>query len=528
MGEESVLTRRRRARAAATASPAADAPRPALLLGSVAVIATCGLLYELIAGTLASYLLGDSVTQFSTVIGVYLFSMGVGSWLSRYLGGPLLRWFIRLEILVGLVGGASAPLLFGLFAHVGSFRVLLYGLVGLLGALVGLEIPLLLRILQGRLAFKELVARVFTFDYVGSLLAAVIFPLVLVPRLGLVRTALLFGALNVVVAGVSLLSFDETKPYRKRYLATIIGSLLALGAGVIMAERIQRYAEGEVFQDTVIYAQSTPYQRLVLTGNHRGELRLFLNGNLQFSSADEYRYHETLVHPALQDRPQAHDVLVLGGGDGLAVREILKYPQVQRIRLIDLDPAMTRLFRSNQLLRELNHNSLHSHKLEIKNADAYAWLRQDTARYDVVFVDFPDPGNYSIGKLYTTAFYQTLRQRLRPGGLVVVQATSPYVARHAYWCVVHTLAASGFSPVPYHTYVPSFGEWGYVLAQAQPGTWRPTGGPLPAGLRYATPHVISQMRSFPPDMSEVPTDVNQLNNQALVRYFEEEWGPYGQ
>jgi spermidine synthase len=212
-------------------------------------------------------------------------------------------------------------------------------------------------------------------------------------------------------------------------------------------------------------------------------------------------------------------VLVLGGGDGLAVREILKYPQVQHIRLIDLDPAMTKLFRSNQLLRELNHNSLHSPKLEIHNADAYAWLRQDTARYDVVFVDFPDPGNYSIGKLYSTAFYQTLRQRLRPGGLVVVQATSPYVARQAYWCVVHTLGASGFSTVPYHA---------YVLAQAQPGSWRPAGGGLPAGLRYLTPAVIGQLRSFPPDMAEVPTEVNQLNNQALVRYFEEEWGPYGQ
>jgi len=526
MGEASVLTRRRRAQAAAAAPE--QAPRPALLLGSVAVIATCGLLYELIAGTLASYLLGDSVTQFSTVIGVYLFSMGVGSWLSRYLGGPLLRWFIRLELLVGLVGGASAPLLFGLFAHVSSFRVLLYGLVGLLGTLVGLEIPLLLRILQGRLAFKELVARVFTFDYVGSLLAAVIFPLVLVPRLGLVRTALLFGALNVVVAGVSLLSFEETRPYRRRYLAAIALALLALGAGVVGAERIQRYAEGEVFQDTVIYAQSTPYQRLVLTGNHRGELRLFLNGNLQFSSADEYRYHEALVHPAMQDRPRASRILVLGGGDGLAVRELLKYPQVRQIQLVDLDPAMTKLFRSNQLLRELNHNSLHSPKLIITNADAYAWLRQDTAHYDVVLVDFPDPGNYSIGKLYSTAFYQTLRQRLRPGGLVVVQATSPYVARRAYWCVVHTLAASGFSPVPYHAYVPSFGEWGYVLAQAQPGTWRPDGGPLPAGLRFATPLVISQLRSFPPDMAEVPTEINQLNNQALVRYFEEEWGPYGQ
>jgi spermidine synthase len=189
---------------------------------------------------------------------------------------------------------------------------------------------------------------------------------------------------------------------------------------------------------------------------------------------------------------------------------------------------MTKLFRSNQLLRELNHNSLHSPKLEIHNADAYAWLRQDTARYDVVLVDFPDPGNYSIGKLYSTAFYQTLRQRLRPGGLVVVQATSPYVARQAYWCVVHTLAASGFATVPYHAYVPSFGEWGYVLAQAQPGSWRPNGDALPPGLRFATPQTIGQMRAFPPDMREVPTEVNQLNNQALVRYFEEEWGPYGQ
>src|SRR5689334_11448488 len=143
-----------------------------LLLASVFAIATCGLIYELIAGTLASYLLGDSVTQFSTIIGAYLFSMGIGSWLSRYLGGPLLKWFIRLEILVGLVGGFSAPLLFVLFEYVTSFRLMLYGLVGLTGILVGLEIPLLMRILENRYEFKDLVSRVFTVDYIGALLAS--------------------------------------------------------------------------------------------------------------------------------------------------------------------------------------------------------------------------------------------------------------------------------------------------------------------------------------------------------------------
>jgi spermidine synthase len=184
------------------AAPAA--PPPLLLLAAVGVIATCGLIYELIAGTLASYLLGDSVTQFSTIIGAYLFAMGIGSWLSKFLDEPLLKWFIRLEILVGIVGGCMAPVLFVLFEYVTSFRLILYSLVGLTGVLVGLEIPLLMRILEHRYAFKDLVARVFTFDYIGALLASLVFPLVLVPQLGLIRTSLLFGALNLVVAAVVL------------------------------------------------------------------------------------------------------------------------------------------------------------------------------------------------------------------------------------------------------------------------------------------------------------------------------------
>lgn len=497
---------------------------PALLLGSVFVIATCGLIYELIAGTLASYLLGDSVTQFSTIIGAYLFSMGIGSWLSRFLDAPLLKWFIRLEILVGLVGGLSAPLLFVLFEYVTSFRLILYTLVGLTGILVGLEIPLLMRILENRFEFKELVSRVFTFDYIGALLASLIFPLVLVPQLGLIRTSLFFGALNVAVAGLLLYRFRETRPYRRSFTAVVAGALLVLGVGFAFAERVQVYTESLAFQDQVIYSKSTPYQRIVLTKNQR-ELRLFLNGNLQFSSADEYRYHEALVHPAMQALPRARRVLVLGGGDGLAVRELLKYPQLQQIRLVDLDAGMTRLFQHNEQLLKLNQHSLLNPKVQVINGDAYRWVRQDTTRYDLLVVDFPDPSNYSIGKLYSAAFYQELDHLLAPGGLLVVQSTSPYVARQSFWCISHTLQAAGFHTIPYHLYVPSFGEWGYVLA-GRNGHWRGDAGPLPQGLRYITPQSIRQMLVFPPDMAEVPTEVNQLNNQALVRYFEEDWGPY--
>ncbi|ARK13591.2 polyamine aminopropyltransferase [Fibrella sp. ES10-3-2-2] len=503
-----------------------ESSRQWLLLLSVFVIATCGLIYELIAGTLASYLLGDSVTQFSTIIGTYLFAMGVGSWLSNRLDGNLLRWFVRIEILVGLVGGFSAPLLFVLFEYVVSFRVVLYTLVGLTGVLVGLEIPLLMRILEHRVAFRDLVSRVFTFDYIGALLASLIFPLVLVPMLGLVRTSLLFGLLNVGVAVWLLLRFPETRPFRRGLLSAAGLAALALLAGFAGAERIMSFAEAATYQSSVIYSKSTPYQRIVLTRNAR-DLRLFLNGNLQFSSADEYRYHEALVHPAMQANPMATRVLVLGGGDGLAVRELLRYPQLTNIKLVDLDPGMTRLFQENTLLTSLNKRSLLSPKVQVINADAYGWVRADTARYDVVIVDFPDPSNYSIGKLYSTAFYRELARRLAPGGVVVVQSTSPFLARRSFWCVVHTMQAEGFQTLPYHVYVPSFGEWGFVLASLT-DTPRPRTRNVPADLRFFDANSLRRLRDFPPDMADVPTDLNKLNNQALVQYFEEDWGDAGQ
>ena len=490
-----------------------------LLLASVFVIATCGLIYELVAGTLASYLLGDSVTQFSTVIGVYLFAMGVGSWLSGFVRRNEARLFVHVQLLVGLVGGGSAALLFALFPHVDAFRPALYGMILLVGTLVGLEIPLLLRILKDRLAFNDLVAKVFTFDYVGALLASLLFPLVLVPRLGLIRASCLFGVFNVLVA----LMTAHVLPLRGRWAVATrwagVVLVAVLLAGMAYSGRILSWSEAQMYADPVVHAVSTPYQRIVLTRG-AGDLRLHLNGNLQFSSRDEYRYHEALVHPGLSRLPRARRVLVLGGGDGLAIREVLRHPGVETVTLVDLDPAMTRLFGSQPMLRELNGGSLDSGKVTVLNEDAFAWLERPQGTYDFVVVDFPDPSSFGLGKLYTTTFYRRLGRVLAADGAFVVQCTSPWAARRAFWCIDATLRACGFETEPYHAYVPSFGEWGFILASRGGMEDAPR---LPEGLRFVTAGTLRTMREFPPDMARVPTEPNQLNNQALVRYFEEDW-----
>ncbi len=493
-----------------------------LLLASVFAVATCGLIYELICGTLASYLLGDSVMQFSTVIGVYLFAMGIGSYLSRFVQRNVLRLFIQVEYLIGLVGGSAAAVLFLLFAQVNSFRVLLYGLILLIGTMVGLEIPLMLRILKGRLEFKDLVSKVFTFDYIGALAASLLFPLVLVPHLGLVRSGFLFGIINVLVGMAAVEVLRQELPGARGLRVAGWSTLAFLIFGLGWSGRILEWSESSQYVDDVIYAHSSSYQRLVLTRSGE-DLRLYLNGNLQFSSRDEYRYHETLVHPGLARLPNARNVLIVGGGDGLAAREVLRYSNIQHVTLVDLDPAVTGLFAQQKNLAELNGQSLTSPKVRVINADAFTWLREQHEVFDFIVADFPDPSNFSVGKLYTTAFFHLARKALARDGAMVIQCTSPFVARKSFWCVDATLQSVGLQTEPYHAYVPSFGEWGFILASHQPlsGPWA-----LPRDLRYLTADTVALLFQFPPDMDRVETEVNRLNNQALVRYFEAEWAHY--
>jgi spermidine synthase len=505
--------------------------RAPLLFLNVFVIATCGLIYELLAGTLSSYVLGDSVTQFSIIIGIYLFAMGVGSWLSRFVDKHLAERFIEIELSVAVVGGFSAPLLFLSFAHLSYFGIVLYAIVFIIGVLVGLEIPLLMRILKDELDFKDLVSRVLAFDYIGALVASLLFPIFLVPKLGLNRTSLLFGMVNAAVGmwGTWLLL-----PLLKRNITVlrikgaVIVALLAIA--FIKADKLTSLAEDALFVDNIIFARSSPYQRIVVTKGKTG-YALFLNGNLQFNSFDEYRYHEALVHPAFaafQGEPKR--VLVLGGGDGLALREIEKYPSVEFIELVDLDPEMTKISYSVPALGDLNHHSFDDPRVHVTNADAFVWLDQvQTEPFDIAIVDFPDPNNFALGKLYTTRFYNLLKTKLKADSSVVIQTTSPLVARQSFWCIVKTLESVGFSVRPFQTTVPSFGIWGFALAKLETFD-QPSKPPTGVELKFLNDNSFASMFEFPTDVSRPDEDIeiNRLDNQALVRYYETEWRRFEQ
>ncbi len=492
-----------------------------LLFLNVLIIATCGLVYELLAGTLASYVLGDSVTQFSLIIGLYLSAMGVGAWLSNYVEERLARTFIEVELGVALLGGLSAPLLFFGFGRLSNFHVLLYSVVFAIGVLVGLELPLLMRILRNNMEFKDLVARVLAFDYLGALVASLLFPLLLVPRLGLVRTSLVFGLLN---AAVGLWGTWLLRPQLARGVLGLrvrcVAVLALLAVGVVYAERLTSLAEDNLYADEIVYARTSPYQRIVLTRSRAG-FQLFLSGNLQFSSADEYRYHEALVHPALLLAGAPKRVLILGGGDGLAAREVLRYPSVERVTLVDLDPAMTQLSERFPPLGELNGGALRDPRVEVVNEDAMLWLETPREKYDAVLIDFPDPNNFALGKLYTTRFYRLLRGQLTPEAAIGVQCTSPLFARSAYWCIVRTMEAAGLHVRPYHVAVPSFGVWGFALARATP--FELPAGDLPRDLKFLDAQSLAAMFTLSPDLGRVPVEINRLDNQALVRYYDREW-----
>jgi len=532
------------ARAAAGARPVEVA-----LLASVFVIAACGLVYELTAAALSSYLLGDSVLQFSTVIGTYLFAMGVGSWLSRYFERQLPAHFLRIELLVALIGGALPAILFIANAWVpGAFRLLLYGLVMVVGTLVGLEIPLVMRILKRDVALKDLVSQVLTFDYLGALAVSIAFPLLLVPQLGMIRTGLLFGFMNAAVAVWALWLFRHELRRVGSHAVACVLTLGVIGAAFVGADHITTVAEDKFYQDRIVFSATSPYQRIVVTRGQLGH-RLFLNGNLQFAERDEYRYHEALVHPAMAAQGAPKRVAVLGGGDGMAVREILKYPSVEQVTLVELDPNMTKLFTEHETLAALNGGSLKSPKVKIVNTDAFQWLQQagdasagtpqgaspssggsearkaaSTAAddlFDVIVVDFPDPTNFAIGKLYTNAFYALLDKRLSASGYAVIQTTSPLVARRSFWTVATSVESVGLTATPYHAHVPSFGEWGFIIASRRPYRLPDA---LPEGLQFLTPRALPLMFDFPKDMARVPAEVNRLSNQVLVTTYEREWG----
>ncbi len=508
----------------------AGAPRAylPLLLGTF-VIAICGLVYELIAGTISSYLLGDSVFQFSIVIGLFMTAMGFGAFLSRYIEDRLEHAFIATQIALGLIGGLAAPCLFFAFAYLENYEAFLFLICLAIGTLIGLEIPLVIRILKQEKTLEINISNILTADYIGALAASLLFPLVLVPQLGLMSTSLVFGLLNLAVAGLACYLFRQLLDWKLPAIAFL--SCLLLFTALLSSHRLVSAVEAALYRDEVIYAETTPYQRIVVTHSN-ARTRLFLNGGLQFDSLDEHRYHESLVHPAMGLAGRAEAVLILGGGDGMAVREVLKHDAVERITLVDLDPAMTALFRENRELAALSGDAMHDPRVEIIHQDAFEFLKAASALYNVILIDLPDPKNPSLSKLYSRAFYTQAARRLTRDGVLVTQATSPVYARKAFWSIARTLDATPdpYRPgetlqvQPFHAYIPSFGDWGFIMAGARRLDWAAIA--LPDQLTFLDASMLQGMTDFPRDIRPIDVEINTLQAHPLLGYYREGWAEW--
>ena len=501
----------------------------AWLLLSVLIVALCGIAYELIIAAVSSYLLGNSVAQFSITIGLFMFAMGIGSYLTKFIHTQLVERFIQIEIAVALVGGLSAAILFVVFPYYALYKPVMYGLILLIGTLVGLEIPLLTRILSRSASFSESLAHVLSLDYIGALIGSVSFPLLLLPSLGLFRSSFAIGLLNISVAAIALTMFRVSHPTVQaywKYAMLVIGILLA---GLLASGRITQFAEGQLFADEMIYSEQTPYQRIVVTSHPRnGEVRLYLDGHLQFAALDEHRYHESLVHPVMSIGKPPKKILVLGGGDGLAIREILKFKSVESIELVDIDPSMTKLSKRFEAIRKLNLDSLLDSRVQIIHADAFNYVQQAYARlkntgqwYDRIIIDLPDPHSEVLNKLYCKEFYKLLYRILSDDGAFVTQSSSPVITREAFWCIEATIQDADFRVVPYRTHLNSFGEWGFQIAVKTTNDVDLNAIKLAkVSRKYLSDEIFQGSQIFALDDGRLPSPINSLFEPKLYMLYE--------
>ena len=474
------------------------------------------MVYELIISAVSSYLIGDSTLQYSVTIGLYMFALGIGSFLSKFIRKDLWNWFANVEIGIGIVGGLSSMSLFLANLYLESYALVMYAEILIIGTFAGLEIPLLTRIIEEEQ--KELrltLSSIFSFDYIGGLIGSIAFPMLLLPHLGYFATAFLAGTLNLLAAVLIIYRYGKRLKHRNTYRALSAGLLAAMFIGMFFAENAGNLIEGGLYRDTVILREQTPYQKIVVT-KHKDDMRLYIDGNCQFSSVDEYRYHECLVHVPMAYAEQHSEILIMGGGDGLAARELLKYPEVKHITLIDLDKGMTDLCSQDSRMTALNGGSLTDARVTIRNMDAYEYLEHSNDIYDVILVDLPDPNNEALAKLYTNVFYRMCASHLTENGILNVQSTSPYYATNAFWCITRTMESEGLNVKPFHLQVPAFGDWGFNLASR---TELVQHNSAPADTRYLTEETMAGLFLFGKDETAEHVTVNRLTKPVLIQYY---------
>jgi len=460
-----------------------------VLLFSILIVALCGIVYELIIGTVSSYLLGNSVYQFSLTIGFFMFAMGLGSWISKFFDKEYIRNFVTIEVAIALVGGISSTLLFMAFPFARPlYELTMYTLILIIGALVGMEIPILTALLSQKNEVRDSIANVMSLDYLGALIGSVAFPLLLLPSLGLVQSSFAIGLINILVATVNVFIFRKHLKNFQNLLFACITILVMLFIFIVYGSHITRFAEKQLYFDQIVYSKQTKYQKLVVTrSTSNRDQRLYIDGHIQFSSRDEYRYHEYLVHPVLSIPGEVKNVLILGGGDGLAARETLKHRDIEQIHLVDIDPEMLRIGTELPMLTRLNNQSMSSEKLTAFAEDAFSFINQPGVMYDRVIIDMPD------------------------------QSSSPFFTRNVYWSIESTLDAVFENTYSYQTSLPSFGIWGFHMASNQqqfPSEWS-----FDIETKSLTTETMRASSIFGKDIAKLDAPVNSIMEPKLYQLY---------
>ncbi len=538
---------------------------------SMLVMGACGIVYEYTLGVLGNNLLGSSHEQIFVIIGIMMFAMGVGAAMQGRIVGKLVDRFVAIELLLGFIGGIATLVVYVSFVFMASYQVVLFGLAFLIGLLIGLEIPIAIRINEEfAKSLRINLSDILSMDYVGSLLGALLFAYVLLANLSVGRIGVALGIVNTCLALGVLCYFWPLVRRRRLLLVLCFGALALLIVAFVQVDRWMSTLEQRCFDDPVVYQETSRYQRLVIT--KRGErVNLFINGHRQFCSVDEHIYHELLVHPPMALAKRRARVLILGGGDGLALREVLRYPDVERVTLVDIDPAVTRLASTHDDLVRLNEDAFADARVctltaqgispgermvvsaqtklakkllddrvydvaevQVLNIDADRFVQSLGAAYDVVILDFPDPKFLELAKLFSVDFYRALAHRLEPGAIISVQATSPYFARDAFLCIGASLEAAGFATLPYHDNVPSFGEWGWHLASRDAASIASAAArlrdltSLDIATRYLTPDSLRAAFVFGKGWLESTDSADAIEpntklRPVLIEYYKKAW-----
>ena len=533
------------------------------------VMGACGLAYEYTLSKVASDILGNSVRQWAIIIGVMMFFMGIGSDLQKHFSNKsLVDKFILFEIAIGLLGAFGPISLLFSYANFSQHYILVqYFFVTSIGLIIGFEIPLITRINETyNKELKVNLGSVLKMDYIGSLVGSLVWIFLLPKYFTIVESAFVLGILNLLVAFFTLVFFRRLVGKFKSITALAVLVFALVLVGLSSAKGWTSYSEQRLFRDKVIFSETTTYQHIVLTKSRAGDIKCFINGQLQFNSFDEHIYHEFLVHPAMAIAPNRERVLVLGGGDGLALREILKYKDVKEVTICDIDPKMTTLAKDDPVFIEMNNNSLNSSKVKILvnnalvdagsteinilnekithknnfefvakvniiNIDAATFVEQISGLFDVIIIDFPDPNSYDLSKLYSTQFYNNVKQKLSAFGIMVQQSTSPIHAKEAFLCIGRTMQSAGLEVVPLHENVPSFGEWGWWIggrnsdyeAETIKENVRSISS-ISVPTKYLTADLIHAGLMFGKTQLETSnTDINDLANNKVYQYYLGAW-----